>query len=87
MAERLNGMHPDAAELQAHADGEVMDERVTAHVASCAECRAEIVAIRRVTAALSLGSRPPDSLTDKIRARRAEAAQGAPMIPVRWTSW
>jgi hypothetical protein len=83
MAERLNDTHPDAAELQAHADGDAADERVTAHIASCAECRAEIVAIRRVTAALSLGSAPPDSLTDKIRARRARSAHGAPVIPLR----
>lgn len=76
MAERLDGMHPDAAELQAHADGEAVDERVTTHVVSCAECRAEIAAIRRVTAALSLGSKPPDSLAEKIRARRANPAPG-----------
>ncbi|MEX1186203.1 MAG: hypothetical protein WEA80_06405 [Gemmatimonadaceae bacterium] len=83
MAEDMNGTHPDAAELQAHADGEAMDERVTAHVASCAECREEIAAIRRVTAALSLGSKPSASLTEKIRVRRAEAAQGAPVISLR----
>ena len=83
MAEPLNGAHPDAAELQAHADGEAAGERVAAHVASCAECREEVAAIRRVTAALSLGSKPPDSLTEKIRARRAESARGARVIPVR----
>jgi hypothetical protein len=82
MAERANGTHPDAAELQAYADGEAMDERVSAHVASCAECREEIAAIRRVTAALSLGSKPSDSLTEKIRARRAGSAQGAPVASV-----
>lgn len=83
MTERLNGMHADAAELQAHADGDAVDERVTVHVASCAECQAEIVAIRRLTAALSLGSNPPDSLTEKIRARRAESSEGAPMTTLR----
>lgn len=83
MAERLNGAHPDGAELQAHADGEATDERVSAHVASCAECREEVAAIRRMTAALSLGSKPSDSLTEKIRARRAVAAQGAPVASLR----
>lgn len=83
MAERSNGTHPDAAGLQAHADGEVMDERIAAHVASCPECREEIAAIRRVTAALILGSKPPASLTEKIHARRAEAARGAPALPLR----
>lgn len=77
MVERPTGVHPNAAELQAHADGEAVDERVAAHVASCAECRGEVAAIRRVTAALSLGSKPPDSLMEKILARRAQAAQGA----------
>lgn len=79
MAERSNDMHPDGAELQAHADGEATDERVSVHVASCAECREEVAAIRRVTAALILGSKPPDSLTEKIRARRAESAQRVPV--------
>ncbi|MCR4342123.1 MAG: hypothetical protein NUW01_19780 [Gemmatimonadaceae bacterium] len=83
MAEPVNGTHPDAAELQSHADGETLDERVAAHIESCASCREEVAAIRRVTAALSLGSRPSDSLTEKIRARRAESAQGAPVAPLR----
>lgn len=83
MTERPSGAHPDVAELQAHADGEAVDERVAAHVASCAECREEIAAIRRVTAALSLGSRPPDSLADKVRARRADSARGDTGIPRR----
>lgn len=83
MAERLNGGHPDAAELQAHADGDAVDERVSAHVAACAECQEEIAAVRRVTAALSLGSKPSDSLTEKIRARRAESARGASVTDLR----
>lgn len=83
MAERMNDTHPDAAELQAHADGEGLDGRVSAHVATCAECREEVAAIRRVTAALSLGSKPRDSLAEKIRARRAESARGAPVISPR----
>ena len=83
MAERVNAGHANDAELQAYADGELVAERVTAHVASCAECREEIAGIRRVTAALSLGSKPPDSLTEKIRSRRAESARTAPVIPLR----
>ena len=83
MAERMNDTHPDAAELQAHADGEAMDERVSVHVATCAECREEVAAIRRVTAALSLGSKPRDSLAEKIRTRRAESARGAPVTSPR----
>lgn len=76
-------MHPDAAELQGYADGEPVSELVTGHVVTCAQCREEVAAIRRVTAALSLGSRPSDSLTEKIRARRAEAGQGTPVTPLR----
>jgi hypothetical protein len=83
MAEPSNGGHPDAAELQSHADGEGMDERVLAHVASCASCREEVAAIRRLTAALALGSRRPDSLCEKIRARRAESMRDAQVVPLR----
>lgn len=83
MAERLNAAHPEDNELQAYADGEVVDDRVSDHVASCAECREEVAAIRRVTAALSLGSSPPDSLTEKVHARRLESAQGAPVASLR----
>lgn len=83
MAESLGGPHPDAAELQRYADGEVQDDRMAAHVESCAACRAEIAAIRRVTMALSLGSTPPDSLTGRIRARRAAISQDTPAISRR----
>lgn len=76
-------MHPLPAELQAHADGEPTDGRVAAHVASCAECRAEIAAVRRVTAGLILGSKAPDSLTAKIRARRAVRAHADPLLTQR----
>lgn len=82
MAEDMNGTHPDAAELQSHADGEALDGRVEAHLESCAACRAEVVAIRRVTAALSLGSRAPDSLTDRIHEQRA-AARETPVVAIR----
>lgn len=82
MAEGMNGAHPDAAKLQAYADGDGADERVSAHVAVCAECQEEIMATRRVTAALSLGSKPSDALTEKIRARRAESARGDRVIPL-----
>lgn len=75
MADAINGIHPTSAELQAHADGEAGDERVLAHLGSCATCREEVAAIRRVTAALSLGSAPPDSLTERIQSRRAEIAR------------
>lgn len=83
MTEQSNGMHPDAAELQAHADGEVVDERVLAHVAACAGCREEVAAVRRVTAALALGSRPSDRLMDKIQERRASLAREALVDPLR----
>lgn len=82
MAEPVSGTHPDSAELQAYADGGAQSERVTFHVESCATCRAEVAVIRRVTAALSLGSKPPDSLTGKIHARRAEFVR-TPVIPLR----
>lgn len=83
MNEPMSGTHPDSAELQGYADGEAQSERVASHVESCATCREEVAAIRRVTAALSLGSRPPDSLAERIRARRAAPAQAAPLIPLR----
>ncbi len=83
MAESMNGIHPGAAELQSYADGEAPDERVASHVESCAACREEVAAIRRVTAALSLGSTAPESLTGKIRARRAKSRDGAPVTPLR----
>lgn len=82
MSEDMNGTHPDAAELQGYADGDTLDERVAAHVESCASCREDVAAIRRVTAALSLGSRAPDSLIKTIHARRT-AARGTPPIAFR----
>jgi hypothetical protein len=81
MAEPMSGIHPDAAELQSYADGEAVDERVTSHVELCAACREEVAAIRRVTAALSLGSTAPESLTARIMERRA--AVGRPAAPAR----
>lgn len=83
MTEPVSGIHPDTAELQAYADGEARDESVASHVASCATCREEVASIRRVTAALSLGSKPPGSLTERIHARRAALAQGTPVAPMR----
>lgn len=85
MNEPVSGTHPDSAELQGYADGEAQSERVASHVESCAICREEVAAIRRVTAALSLGSRPPDSLTERVRTRRAAPAQAVPVIPLRRT--
>ena len=73
MTEPMNGSHPEPVELQAFADGEAESARVAAHVESCAVCRAEVAAIRRVTAALSLGSKPPDSLLERIPERRANS--------------
>lgn len=69
----MNGSHPEPADLQSFADGEAGSERVAAHIQSCAACREEVAAIRRVTAALSLGSTPPDTLLERIRARRADS--------------
>lgn len=82
MSERLNDVHPGAAELQAYADYEAVEERVSAHVAGCAECREAVTAIRRVTVTLSLGSKPSGSLPETIRARRAELARVAPRAPL-----
>lgn len=84
MTERMNGPHPEPAELQALADGEAESERVAAHLESCAACRAEVAAIRRVTAALSLGSTPPDALLERIRARKAASQERVvPLAPRR----
>lgn len=71
----MNGSHPGPADLQAFADGEAGSERVAAHIQSCAVCREEVAAIRRVTAALSLGSKPPDTLLERVRARRADSRE------------
>jgi hypothetical protein len=75
-----NGLHPAAADLQAFADGEAGSEHVAAHLETCPACRAEVAATRRVTAALSLGSRPPDALLARIQARRS--ASSAPIVPI-----
>lgn len=84
MTEPMIGPHPEPAELQSFADGEAGSERVAAHLESCAVCRAEVAAIRRVTAALSLGSKPPDALLERIRARRAASEEGVvPLAPRR----
>lgn len=82
MTEPMNGWHPEPAELHAFADGEAESGRVAAHVQSCEVCRAEVAAIRRVTAMLSLGSRPADTLTERIRERRA-AGEGVISIAAR----
>lgn len=74
MTDRLSGAHPDSAALQLYADGEAQDQRIASHVESCAVCRAEVAAVRRVTAALSLSSVPPTSLGTRIQERRAAAA-------------
>ena len=84
MTEPMNGPHPEPAELQSFADGEAESERVAVHLESCAVCRADVAAIRRVTAALSLGSKPPDALLERIRARRAASEERVvPLAPRR----
>lgn len=81
MDEATRAGHPDTAELQAHADGELQDERVARHVESCATCREEVSAVRRVTAALALGSKSSDSLMARIQAKRAaDASSPSPAI-------
>lgn len=82
MDEATRAGHPETAELQAHADGELQDERVARHVESCAACRDGVAAARRVTAALALGSRPSDTLMTRIQAKRAGAAS-APSRAIR----
>lgn len=74
MNEPMRGIHPESAELQRFADGEATDPQLASHVESCALCRQEIAAVRRVTAALSLGSKVPDSLAARLQARRSEVA-------------
>lgn len=83
MTEPMNGPHPEPADLQAFADGETGSERVAAHVESCAVCRADVAAIRRVTAALSLGSTSPDTLMERIRERRDGSDQRVVSIAPR----
>ena len=83
MTEPMNGAHPELADLHAFADGEAGSERIAPHVESCAVCRAEVAAVRRVTAALSLGSRSPDTLMERIRARRADSDERVAPIAAR----
>lgn len=78
MDETTRAGHPETAELQAHADGEPQDDRVARHMESCAMCREEVAAVRRVNAALALGSKPSDSLLARIQAKRAGAASALP---------
>ncbi|MEO7646624.1 MAG: hypothetical protein ABIV11_00110 [Gemmatimonadaceae bacterium] len=72
MADSTRSTHPDSAELQKYADDEIQDDELIMHVESCATCREEIAAVRRVTAALSLTSKSPDSLSARIHSRRAD---------------
>ncbi len=83
MTDAKSSTHPAAADLQRYADGEATDGRVNAHVQSCSVCGNEVAAVRRVTAALSLGSRPPDSLTETIRAKRAASGRESPGVSLR----
>lgn len=63
--------------------------RVAEHLASCAECRAELVAYQRVAGRLALGApeaEPPDRLKGRIMAR-IQPPQTAPArraAPPRW---
>lgn len=66
--------HPALLDLHRIADGDFhaeSDAQLVAHVRTCVMCRREIEDARRVTAALSLLSHPPNELFDRIRARRA----------------
>ena len=62
--------------------------RVATHLASCAECRAELAAYEAVTAQLALGgpdALPPASLRDQIMGRvRAPAVAPARRAPHPW---
>lgn len=82
MHDPMRGIHPESAELQRFADGESRDPQIAGHIESCARCRDEIAAVRRVTAALSLGSKVPDSLAARIQARRSGSAGAASSRPL-----
>src|ERR671926_1079797 len=74
MANMTADQHPGPDDLQRCADGDIdpaHDAALVAHVESCATCRSEIEAMRRVTALLSLSSTPPPDLFERIKARRA----------------
>jgi hypothetical protein len=83
MTEPTNGIHPGTADLQAFADGEAGSEHVATHLEACPVCRAEVAAVRRVTAALSLGSKPPDALLERIQALRAASSAPVPIASRR----
>lgn len=80
MNDPMHGTHPGSADLQRFADGENMELEVASHIESCAACRDEVTAVRRVTAALSFGSKVPDSLGARIHARRAATGSTTPTM-------
>src|SRR5688572_8703656 len=71
---RRSHWHADPEELERYVDDALEPARlavVARHLAACADCRAEVERLRRSVAAMSLASRPPADLLDRIRARRA----------------
>ena len=74
MTDEPRDAHPDEAALQRYADGDLdpaRDDRLSAHVEGCAECRAHVARVQRVTAFMALSSKAPDSLRARIESRRA----------------
>ena len=80
-------LHRDALLALAETPGPIDDS----HVAACAECRAEIDALRGVLATLALDDVPEPSplFWDHFsrRVHEAIAAEAAPVAPSWWAAW
>ncbi|HEY7568898.1 MAG TPA: hypothetical protein VH762_15070 [Gemmatimonadaceae bacterium] len=66
--------HPALVHVHRIADSEYdadSDAMLVSHVRSCDSCQREVEEARHVTALLSLASRPPNELFEKIKTRRA----------------
>jgi anti-sigma factor RsiW len=77
----VGGAHPGEAALNDHVDGLLSAEdeaRVSAHLASCDACRAEVEALERLlerTALLPRSAEPPASLWESVAARTVDARE------------
>ncbi len=82
MPEQPGRSHPTDEELQRAADGDIdaaVDASLLGHIEGCAECRAEIERVQRVTAALSLTSVVPELDFARIREQREPRSMRPPV--------
>lgn len=83
MTEGTFGQHLEESEVAAYVDGAVSDDALAqfqAHLATCAECRAEIAEVLRITASLPSPRRVPR----RLRIPAAAAAAAAVVVLLAW---